>query len=407
VYFDFWRLMCEGAGHENAFDRSFGGLDMAELQRRFLEKINSFPAVSTPPRFSHDAPAEHFALVPPTLDGFVAPPVKEGEVSQGWFKVLGELREKGFDTSRAGFVTGEVDMLVVAVDHSESMAQPITTPNFDFDALSRWMFSLRYAGTLQFTRKSPDGSTKEEVPAAVLLTMVDAVLTDRVQQFIDTAGIKVSVEIQDDIKAGYAKFELSGAALTPMAKRDIARHTAESVAWYWTMRQDQSTVKICDFHTGVQEEKEVSSAKANDFNTNASPLVKLFAKTQGNAAPVGSHGADTDWWIGFKSLKNAAGSGTPRGADSRVACIFFTDGPNSMGEYGHMEDGRNDDNYFKDQEKLAAAFAEEWKNAALDRDDRAKLQIFALPGAEGQGLDLITQKLTQAKLDEWTTHFLK
>src|SRR5690606_573186 len=42
IYFAFWNLMCEGAGASNAFDRTFGGLDMAELQRRFMARINGF-----------------------------------------------------------------------------------------------------------------------------------------------------------------------------------------------------------------------------------------------------------------------------------------------------------------------------------------------------------------------------
>jgi hypothetical protein len=402
VYFDFWKLMCEGTGHENAFARTFGGLDMAELQRRFIEKINKFAQTSRPPRFSHDAPAEYFEFVPRELGGNgVEPPVKEGEVSQGWFKVLGDLQAAGFDTSRASFLKGDYDLLIVAVDHSETMAQTITTPNFDFDALSRWLFSMRYAGTLAFTRKSPDGSTKEEVPASVLLAMVDAVLTDRVQQFIDTAGIKVGQEIQDDILENYGKFEITGEALAAMAKRDIARHTAESAAWYWGTRQDESDVVLVDYNMQVVVENELSGSTTKGFNSSSSPLIKLFGKTQGNAAPAGSNGADTDWWLGFQSLVAAAHE---KGAQ-RVACMFFTDGPNSLGFYGHMEDGRNDTNYYADQQKLAEALKLEWEAAGITSE--SVLQLFALPGGEGQGLDFIPQKVAVAKLDEWATHFMK
>lgn len=404
LYFEFWQLMCDGVSTDNAFARTFGGLDFADLQRRFLARINQYPKSTEPPRFSHDAPAEHFDSVPDELAGGVAPPTREGEIAQGWYKVLGELQERGFDTSRASFFKGEYDRIVVAVDHSESMAQTISTPNFDFEALSRWLFSLRYAGTLAFTRASPDGTTTEEVPPSVLLTMVDSVLTGRVDEFIATAGIKVGQQIQDDITASYAKFDLSASKLRTMAKRDIARHTAESVAWYWGTRQDSAEVVIVDFNLDVQVEQENGKFTGSGFNSSASPLAKLFSKTASHGAPEGSHGADTDWWGAFQSLVNNAGEkGT-----GKTACMFFTDGANSLGFYGHLESGRDDTQYFLDQEKLADALKLEWDNAGLgyDSEDSA-LQLFALPGAEGQGLDFITQKITQAKLDDWSTHFVK
>lgn len=403
LYFEFWQLMCEGVSTDNAFARTFGGLDFNDLQRRFMARINTFPTTTEPPRFSHDAPAEHFDSVPDQLTGGVAPPAKEGEISQGWFKVLGDLQSRGFDTSRASFFKGDYDRIVVAVDHSESMAQTISTPNFDFEALSRWLFSLRYAGTLAFNRKSPDGNTTEEVPPSVLLTMVDSVLTGRIDEFIATAGINVGQQIQDDITASYAKFDLSASKLQAMAKRDIARHTAESVAWYWGTRQDSAEVVIVDFNLDVKVEKENGRFAGSGFNSSSSPLSKLFAKTSAHSAPEGSHGADTDWWGAFQSLVNNAGEkGT-----GKTACMFFTDGANSLGFYGHLESGRDDTQYMLDQEKLADALKLEWDNAGLGYDsENSVLQLFALPGAEGQGLDFITQKITQAKLDDWSTHFV-
>jgi hypothetical protein len=232
--------------------------------------------------------------------------------------------------------------------------------------------------------------------------MVDAVLTDRVQQFVDTAGIKVGQEIQDDIKKGYEDFELTGTALAAMPKREIARHTAESVAWYWGTRQDESDVVLVDYNSLVVIEKEKSGSKAKGYNSSSSPLINLFGKTNGNASPPGSNGADTDWWLGFQSLVAAA---QEKGA-TRVACMFFTDGPNSLGFYGHMEDGRNDTNYFADQAKLAEALKIEWEAAGIS-SETSVLQLFAMPGAQGQGLDFIPQKVAQAKLDEWATHFVK
>ncbi|MBZ0136072.1 MAG: hypothetical protein K8I27_06845 [Planctomycetes bacterium] len=403
LYFRFWQLMCEGVSTDNAYARTFGGLDINELQRRFMARVNGYPKTTEPPRFSHDAPAEHFGSVPAVLTGGVAPPTREGEIAQGWFKVLGDLQARGFDTSRASFFKGDFDRIVVAVDHSESMSQTITTPNFDFDALSRWLFSLRYAGTLAFTRKSPDGTTTEEVPPSVLLTMVDSVLTGRVDEFIATAGINVGEQIQTDISRSYKKFDLSAGKLKSMAKRDIARHTAESVAWYWGTRQDASEVVVVDFNLDALTEKDTSAFKSSGFNSSASPLSKLFAKTAGHAPPGGSHGADTDWWGAFQSLVNSAGEkGT-----GKTACMFFTDGANSLGFYGHLESGRDDTQYMLDQEKLADALKLEWDNAGLGYDNEdSVLQLFVLPGAEGQGLDFIPQKITQAKLDDWTTHFV-
>ncbi|MCB9893047.1 MAG: hypothetical protein H6839_01200 [Planctomycetes bacterium] len=404
IYFEFWNLMVEGVGHENAFARTFGGLDMNELLRRFLSRINGFPQVDTPPRFSHDAPEEAFGLVPPTLEGRVTAPTKAGEVSEGWFEVLGKLKERGFDTSRSGYLKGDYDVVIVAIDSSETMSQVIDTPNFDFDALSRWLFSLRYAGSLQFTRKSADGSSVEEVPTSVLLAMVDAVLTGRVDEFTETAGVKVGDELQGDIKKSYKQFELSGEKLATLSKREVARHTAESVVWYWGTRQDQANVVVVDYNLNAKVEKEKNAFGPKGYNSSSSPIARLFAKTAPHKAPEGSNGADTDWWGAFQGVLQSANDISA----GRIACLFFTDGPNSMGFYGHLESGRDDTQYMLDQEKLAIDLKIQWDNAGLGYDTQPSiLQLFSLPGAEGQGLDYIPQKLPQAKLDEWTTHFLK
>ena len=404
IYFEFWNLMVDGVGHENAFARTFGGLDMNELLRRFLSRINGFPQVDTPPRFSHDAPEEAFGRVPATLDGGVTPAAKEGGVSDGWFEVLGKLQARGFDTSRAGYLKGDYDVVIVAIDSSETMSQVIDTPNFDFEALSRWLFSLRYAGSLQFTRKSADGSSVEEVPTSVLLAMVDAVLTGRVDEFTETAGVKVGDELQGDIKKSYKQFELSGEKLATLSKREVARHTAESVVWYWGTRQDQANVVVVDYNLDVKVEKEKNAFGTKGFNSSSSPIARLFAKTAPHKAPEGSNGADTDWWGALQGVLQSANDISA----GRIACLFFTDGPNSMGFYGHLESGRDDTQYMLDQEKLAIDLKIQWDNAGLGYDTQPSiLQLFSLPGAEGQGLDYIPQKLPQAKLDEWTTHFLK
>lgn len=404
IYFEFWKLMCEGVGAENAFARTFGGLDMAELQRRFLARLQSFPRATQAPRFSHDAPAEHFASVPRELGGVPAATAPEGEVNQGWFKVLGDLQEKGFDTGRSAYFKGDYDLLIVAIDSSESMSQRITTEGFDFQGLSHWLFSLRYAGTLTLKRKSEGGESSEEVPPSVLMALVDAVLTDRMPQFTDTTGITVSDEVSKDIKANYKAFELSPDKLKTLSKREISRHTAESVAWYWGTRQDQADVVLVDFNLEVQVEKEKNSFKAKGYNSSSSPLQRLFAKTAPHAAPEGSHGADTDWWAAMQAVIQAAADASA----GRVACLFFTDGPNSLGFYGHLEQGRDDTQYLLDQEKLATELKIQWDNAGLGYESQPSiLQLIALPGAESQGLDLIPQKVTQAKLDEWQTHFVK
>lgn len=402
VYFDYWGLMCEGVSAENAFARTFGGLDFEALQRRFLKRIQGFPRVTTPPRFSHDAPAEHFDQVPSELKGGVAPPTREGEIASGWYEVLGELEKRGFDTSRAGFLKGEYDALVVAIDSSESMKRPITTEGFDFEALSVWLYSLRYAGTLQFNRKTDGGAQSEEIPPQVILSLVDAVVTDRLEEFVAATGIGVNEDIQKQIKNGYRNFDLTAENLKIVPKRDIARHTAESVAWYWGTRQDSADVTVVDFNIEVQTERENNAFNTRRFNSVTSPLARLFKKTEVNAAPFGSDGADCDWWAGLQGVVNA---GMDAGA-GRVACMFFTDGPNSLGFYGHVEGGRDEFNYMQDQKKLAEALKIEWDNAGLGNQAQPSiLQIFALPGAEGQGLDYIPQQVPQARLDEWASHF--
>jgi len=236
------------------------------------------------------------------------------------------------------------------------------------------------------------------------MALVDAVLTDRMAQFTDTTGITVSDEVSKDVKANYKAFELSPDKLKTLSKREIARHTAESVAWYWGTRQDQADVVLVDFNLQVKVEKEKNSFKAKGYNSSSSPLQRLFAKTAPHAAPEGSHGADTDWWAAMQSVIQAAADASA----GRVACLFFTDGPNSLGFYGHLEQGRDDTQYLLDQEKLATELKIQWDNAGLGYESQPSiLQLIALPGAEGQGLDLIPQKVIQAKLDEWQTHFVK
>ncbi|MCA8945363.1 MAG: hypothetical protein KDB29_03985, partial [Planctomycetes bacterium] len=173
--------------------------------------------------------------------------------------------------------------------------------------------------------------------------------------------------------------------------------------WYWGTRQDSADVTVIDFNIEAQVEKEKNSFKTKGYNSSSSPLQRLFAKTAPNHAPGGSNGADTDWWLGFQNLVNSAADAS----SGRVACIFFTDGPNSLGFYGHLEQGRDDTQYALDQEKLADGLKIEWENAGLGYESQPSiLQIIALPGAEGQGLDNIPQKIPQARLDEWATHFL-
>lgn len=403
IYFAFWNLMCEGAGASNAFDRTFGGLDMAELQRRFMARINGFARVETPPRFNHDAPAEHFGSVPAHIGGRLSQPTREGEVSQGWFEVLGKLQAAGFDTSRASFLQGDFDKLVIAVDSSFSMSQRITKPDFDFDALSRWLFSLRYAGSLQFTRRSEGGSSAEAVPPAVLLSMVEAALTNRVAEFILAANINVSDAVVADIVESYADFNLTAAALREMSRTMICRHTAESVAWYWGTNQQSADVVVLDFNINAEVRTSKGPFRTSGYNMTSSPIAQIFQRPATNILESGTAGADTDWWLGFQQLVEQA-----KGSSGRVACFFFTDGPNSYGVYGHYETGRDEAAYVADQQRLANELKLAWQSAGLDNEQRESvLQMFALPGAEAQGLDFIPAEVPQARLDEWAAHFIK
>lgn len=399
-YRQFWELMKQGVSRQQAFARTFGTLNFDELTQRFLARARRAPRNTMPPRFSHDAPEAAFGNLPGKLGGTPEPPAKEGEVASGWYATLAELERRGIDTARAAYFKGDFDLVVVAIDSSETMAGKIEEEWFDWEGYSRWLFSLRYAGTLAFNRKGSDGT--EEVPPEVLMAMVEAVLTDKTADFVEATGVKVPDQIVSDVKDNYKRFDLQPARLKVLPRRELSLHTAESITWFWGTRQDRAKVVVVDFNTKVQTEKEESAFKADGFKSSASPIQKLFAKTKANAAPFGADGTDCDWWQGLTGITETA-----RGeSGTRVACLFFTDGLNSSGAYGHAAAGVSMENYLRDQEAMADAYFLMWQEASLDNANSV-LQLVALPGAENKGLQFVRQKVTQAKLDTWSERFRK
>jgi len=404
VYFKFWKLMVEGASASNAFDRTFGLLDLDDVQRRFLARLRAAPRNTRAPRFTHDGAPEFFDNMPARLDGAATPAV-EGKVSDAWFEVLGKLEAAGFNVAATGYLKGDYDRIVVAIDHTETMELRLDPKSFDFDALGRWMYSMRYAGTLSLKRTSVSGDTQEEVPPAVLMALVEAVITDKTDEFVAASGIKIGPEVEKDILNGWEKSDLQGKYLEKFRKRDLARMCAESIAWYWGTRQDQADVTIVDFHTDALSATKKSAFRTKGQQSAGSPIQDLMREMElKNKFPQGMTGADTDWWQALqKTVAGASEDGS-----TRVACMFFTDGPNSAGFYGHLETGRNEETYLRDQKTMAQAFAEAWQAAGLGAEGTISvMQLVALPGAEAQGLEELTVACPQAKLDAWWPRFKK
>lgn len=404
VYFQYWKLMVDGASPESAFSRSFGLLDLDDLQRRFVAKLRSVPRQGRAPRFTHDGPAEYFDSMPARLEGS-STAAAAGKVSDAWFEVLGKLQAAGFDVGGSGYLKGEYDTIIVAIDHTESMENRLDPATFDFEALGRWLFSMRYAGTLSLKRTTPGTENEEEVPPAVLMALVEAVITDKVEAFTTASGITVGAEVQKDIRKNWDQSDLHGTNLEQHKKRDLARITAESVAWYWGTRQDKSNVTVVDFHTDTQSEAVKSAFLAKGQRSISSPIATLFGSlARSHKVPLGMAGADTDWWAALQAVVSKANDASA----GRVACMFFTDGPNSAGFYGHLEAGRKDELYVRDQKNLAQAFAELWSAAGLGNAQQPSgIQIFALPGAENQSLEEIPAQCPQARLDTWWPRFKK
>lgn len=404
VYFKFWKLLVEGASAENAFDRSFGLLDLDDIQRRFLARLRAAPRNTRAPRFTHDGAPDFFDQMPARLEGAATPAV-EGKVNDAWFEVLGKLEAAGFNVAATGYLKGDYDRIVVAIDHSESMDQRLDAETFDHEALGRWMFSMRYAGTLSLKRTTVSGDASEEVPPAVLMALVEAVITNKTEAFVAASGIKVGPEVEKDIRTGWERSDLQGKYLEKFRKRDLARLCAESIAWYWGTRQDQANVTVVDFHTTAQSGSKQAAFRTKGQQSAGSPIQDLFRDLElKNKAPTGMTGADTDWWQALQKVLAGAGEG----GSTRVACMFFTDGPNSAGFFGHLEAGRNDELYMRDQKTMAQAFAEAWNNAGLGTEGTTSvMQFVALPGAEAQGLEEVTVTCPQAKLDAWWPRFKK
>ncbi|MBX3461310.1 MAG: hypothetical protein KF696_15300 [Planctomycetes bacterium] len=400
LYREFWELLKRGTDRAQAYARTFGGLNFDAITARFLARARKAPRNTVAPGFSHDAPEAALGSVPPELSGTPAPPAAQGEVSAGWFAALAELQRRGIDSSRTAYFKGEFDLIIVAIDSSESMARRIEEDWFDWDGFSRWLFALRYAGTLAFTRKGQDGM--EEVPPEVLMSLVEAVLTDKQAEFMDATGVKVSEQIIKDIKDGYKNFDLQPGALKNMRRRELCRHTAESITWYWGTRQDRAKVVVVDYNINAVTEKDESAFQSQGFKSSASPIAKLFSKTAGNVAPGGSDGTDCDWWIGLTGITSAAVGEKSQ----RVACLFFTDSMNCAGAYGHPESNLGSETYNRDQQSMADAFVLKWREAYLD-STTSVLQLITLPGGENKGLQYVREKVTEAKLDNWAERFRK
>ena len=403
IYAEFWKQLKANMSNDDAFYATFGQFGVAELQRRFFAWLNEAPAAQQPVKFTHDAPGDVKDIQWPANLGGVPNAGKEGEIGQGWYQAVGKLARAGFaSTGAPAFIKGDYDILVVACDNSESMGRPLNEATFDFEAYRRWLYSLRMAGSIKLTRKVEGSDKDEEVPPVILISLVEAVITNRVDDFTASTGISVGEELQQQIKTGYDDFYLTTEKLKAEPRRQLCLYTAESVAWYWGVRQDKANVLLIDFNTDTKLEKENNAWGGSGIKSSASPLVRLFSKAAAHQSPIGSDGADTDWWLGLSAITQNGGDV----ANKRAAILFFTDGPCSAGEFGQVETARDDVRYAIDMSRLAERFGEAWNNAGLNKESSA-LQIFALPHAEKQGLDELLKVAPQARLDEWAVRFKK
>jgi hypothetical protein len=230
------------------------------------------------------------------------------------------------------------------------------------------------------------------------MSTVEAVLTGRVKDFSEATGISVGGALQSDIRADYEKFELSAEKLKEATRRELCLRAAESIAWYWGV-QGARRVVVVDFNSKAQPENEAGAWRIRDLNSVDTPLQRLFDKTGGNASPFGADGTDCDWWLGLTGTTQQAAAAK----STRPAILFFTDGPNSAGAYGHPVSGRSDENYRKQQVSMAEDFALEWQKASLN-GTKSLLQLIALPGAQNEGLENIPQKV-EARIDVWSERF--
>ncbi|MDC1141546.1 hypothetical protein OAU50_00510 [Planctomycetota bacterium] len=398
IYFEFWELLKQGIQAEMAFARTFGGLEFDLITRRFKQRIAQSPTKRASPQFLNDAKVDHLGEMPFELP--TVPMAANGNASgiaPGWYDALEKLEERGFDTGKATYLAGQFDELVVAIDSSETMSSRIKEPSFDFEALSRWLFSMRYAPSLKLTRKSGDGKRDEPVPPAIIMSLVEAVILDKLADFTEATGVKVGDKIKADIKKGWGGFTLKAKVLMKAKKRQIARYTAESIAWYWGVRQDKSRVTVVDFNSKV-----MTASDSVSFNKSKDPMAQLFKKTESNKSAQYSDGSDCDWWAALQGIVNV---GAEAGSKT-FAFIMLTDGPNSFGQFGHTEGGKDPEVYLRDQQNMAKLFSEEWANANLGASNRPSvLQIIGMPGAEGEGLDELPKACPQARLDEWIPRF--
>lgn len=390
LYFEYWNLLKQGVGRRSALARTFGALDFEAVTQRFLERARSAPRNPDAPRFHVDSHENALDVLPAELSG-IPQPAQPGGIAGGWFQLVSELQRRGFDARGAAPLDETAERLVVAIDSSETMAGRIEDERFDFEKLSRRMFSLRMARSVRLTR---EGTGDEEVPVAMLRALIEAVLTDRLSEFREVTSIQVSELIAADIRREYEGFKLTAPALQDMTRRELAMHYAESIAWHWGTRRPTAEVVVIDFNTGVATARETARWSTDGMNTRQGPLQPAFNKTDESAASFGADGTDCDWWIALSAVAQAA-------SDKRAACLFITDGPNSSGAYGHAEAGRSLPNYMREQAAMAEALKREWPGG------QGTLQLIALPGAENEGLELIPQQLDRAQLEEWATTLRK
>ena len=306
--------------------------------------------------------------MPATLPTLPAASANEGEIAAGWFDALEKLEKKGFDTGRGTYLAEQYDELVVAIDSSETMSNKLDKNTFDFDSLSRWLFSMRYAPSLKLTRKSADGKKDEAVPPAIIMSLVDAVILDKIDDFTAATGIKIGKSIQKDINKGWKGFGLSAKFLSKQSKRDLGRYTAESIAWYWGVRQDRAKVTVIDFNMDAEVVSDSVKFKEGKPKKISSPLAVLFKKTKPHQAAKYSDGADCNWW---SALQNVLKIGNKNGS-KKFAFIMLTDGPNSFGTYGHTEGGRDQEVYLRDQKNMAKRFCRRMVECQPERQQPPK-----------------------------------
>lgn len=394
TYWNFWRELKRGASVADALAKHFPTDEMPKTESNFRAYLMTVPARFNPPGVKGELTGR-YALDKPTDKPIYPMGVDPKEFE--WRQKLEDLREHGFNPGWTTPIRGDFDTLVVVVDSSPSMNLQITTfSDNEWNSFTRWLFALRLSGTLQLTNKTTGESANGQTPEVVTLMLVDSVVLGKEREFTLETGISIHENLSKKIKQSWKGFQKEQKSIKHSTRRELALLTAQSMAWYWQMNQEQGQVSVVDFNITMQKSNVMQSSGQRRHT-----LQTLFKETETNqhdAIEYTPPGSDTDWWLGLNNAIGAASDVQAR----RAAVLFFTDGACNAGPYQTTapEDAG------PQRDKLAEDVSVAWRNAGMDHENRpSRLQLIGVPGADVLGLNAIAAKVPEARVSDWSTQF--